>query len=277
MYPVLTFNENPLLPTYIFVISMAYCISLFWAIKRANRTGFSRHLVLDYSLTLMIFGCFGARLFHVVFEYPDYYLENPIDIFLLYQGGFVFYGGFLFAFLGGYLVVKYREDNFRFWLDFFTPMIAFGYTVGRLGCFLAGCCYGKPSSLPWAMTFANGLEAPAHTPLHPTQLYLAFLGALTLLFILFLEKKKDLPDGVLFCLWLLLHSTSRFVVEPFRGDWRGEPFLSWSLSSWMSGSLILASLLGLFFCYQIHQKRIQAKCIISLESQNQTKSSRKNI
>ena len=234
---------------------MIYCISLLWAVKRADHQGLSRHKTLDYSLVIMILGCFGARLFHVVFEYPDYYLKHPIDIFLLYQGGFVFYGGFLFAFLGGFIVIKYRRDNFMVWLDFFTPLISFGYTVGRIGCFLAGCCYGKPSTHPWAVTFPLEMEAPANTPLHPTQIYSSLLEFLILILVLFIEKKKLLPKGGVFCFWLLFHSISRLIVEPFRGDWRGEAFLSLSISSWISAVLVFLSLLGLYYCFYLYKKR----------------------
>ena len=93
MYPFLTFNSSLLLSTYIFMMSTICCMSLFWAVKRADQAGLSRHRTLDYSLAIMIFGILGARFVHVIFEYPDYYIENPLDIFLLYQGGFVFYGG----------------------------------------------------------------------------------------------------------------------------------------------------------------------------------------
>ena len=231
-------------------MSMTYCISLLWAVQRADRQGLSRHRTLDYALAVMIFGCVGARLFHVFFEYPDYYLENPIDVFLLYQGGFVFYGGFLSAFLGGWLVITYRKDHLNIWLDFFTPIIALGYSIGRIGCFLAGCCYGQPSSLPWTVTFPVGVEAPANIELHPTQLYSALLGFLILALILFMEKRKILPQGGLFYVWLLLHSVSRFIVEAFRGDWRGDTLLSWSISSWISFTLVLASFAGFYYCYQ---------------------------
>lgn len=242
MYPFLTFNSSLLLSTYIFIMSMICCISLLWAIKRADQRGLSRHKTLDYSLVIMISGILGARLFHVIFEYPDYYLQYPLDIFLLYQGGFVFYGGFLFAFLGCFIVIKYRKDNLTLWMDFFTPIISLGYALGRIGCFLAGCCYGKPSSVSWAVTFSPDALAPANIPLHPTQLYLSGAEFIIFALILLVEKKNFFPKGCLFYFWLLLHSISRLIVEPFRGDFRGEIFLSLSPSSWISFILILTCL-----------------------------------
>lgn len=257
MYPFLISTPSPLLPTYVFIMSMTYCISLLWAVQRADHQGLSRHRTLDYALAIMIFGVVGARLFHVFFEYPDHYLEHPIDVLLLYQGGFVFYGGFLFAFLGGWLVITYHKDNLRIWLDFFTPIIAFGYSIGRIGCFLAGCCYGRASSLPWAVTFPVGVEAPANIALHPTQLYSSILGFLILILILFMEKRKVLPQGGLFYVWLSLHSLSRLLVESFRGDWRGNTLLSWSLSSWISVVLVLASVIGFYYCFQKYKAKDQ--------------------
>ena len=242
MYPFLTFNSSLLLSTYVFMMSVIYCISLLWAIKRADQKGLSRHKTLDYSLVIMISGVLGARLVHVIFEYPDYYLKYPFDIFLLYQGGFVFYGGFLFAFLGCFIIIKYRKDSLTLWMDFFTPIISFGYALGRIGCFLGGCCYGKPSSISWAITFSPDALAPANIPLHPTQLYLSGSEFIIFALILFAEKKKLFPKGCLFYFWLLLHSISRLIVEPFRGDFRGEVFLSLSLSSWISVFFIVTCL-----------------------------------
>lgn len=237
------------------MMSIIYSLSLLWAVKRADHQGLSRHRTLDYSLAIMIFGLLGARLFHVLFEYPDYYFKHPLHILLLYQGGFVFYGGFLFAFLGCFIVIQYRKDSLTLWLDFFTPIISLGYAIGRIGCFLAGCCYGKPSSLPWAVTFSPGVEAPAHTPLHPTQLYSSLLEFTILILILFVERKKIFPQGGLFCFWLLLHSINRLIIEPFRGDWRGDTFLSLSLSSWISVILILLSLSSFHYLYLSSKKQ----------------------
>ena len=239
VYPFLTFNSSVLLSTYIFMMSTICCFCLFWAVKRADQRGFSLHRTLDYSLAIMIFGVLGARLVHVVFEYPDYYFKHPIDILLLYQGGFVFYGGFLSAFLGCFMVIKYRKDSLTTWMDFFTPIISLGYALGRIGCFLGGCCYGKSSSVPWAVTFSSDVVAPGNVPLHPTQLYLSGAEFIIFMLILFIEKKNFLPKGGLFCFWLLFHSISRLIIEPFRGDFRGEFFLSLSLSSWISSMLIV--------------------------------------
>ena len=245
MYPFLTFNSSLFLSTYIFVMSMICCFCLFWAVKRADQKGLSRHKTLDYSLVIMIFGILGARLVHVIFEYPDYYIEHPFDIFLLYQGGFVFYGGFLFAFLGCLIFIKYRKDKLTVWMDFFTPIISLGYALGRIGCFLGGCCYGRPSSVPWAVIFSSDVVAPGNISLHPTQLYLSGSEFIIFALILFSEKKKFFPKGSIFYFWLLLHSISRLIIEPFRGDFRGDIFLSLSLSSWVSSIFIV----GCFFYF----------------------------
>ncbi len=249
MYPSLTFNSSFLLSTYIFMMSVICCFCLLWAVRRADQKGLSPHRTLDYSLVIMIFGILGARLVHVVFEYPDYYLKHPLDIFLLYQGGFVFYGGFLFAFLGCFIVIKYHKDSLTVWMDFFTPIISLGYALGRIGCFLGGCCYGNPSSIPWAVTFSSDVVAPGNIPLHPTQLYLSGSEFIIFTLILFIEKKKFLLKGGLFYFWLLLHSISRLIIEPFRGDFRGEVFLSLSLSSWVS--LIFIVVCVFYFVYFI--------------------------
>ena len=157
--------------------------------------------------------------------------------------------GFLTAFLGCFIIIKRHKGSPTVWMDFFTPIISLGYALGRIGCFLAGCCYGEPSSVPWAVTFSTDVAAPANTPLHPTQLYLSVSEFIILALVLFIEKKKIFPKGGLFCFWLLLHSMSRLIIEPFRGDFRGEVFLSLSLSSWISLVFVIGCLF--YFIYFI--------------------------
>jgi phosphatidylglycerol:prolipoprotein diacylglycerol transferase len=110
--------------------------------------------------------------------------------------------------------------------DVFAPGIALGHVVGRLGCLFAGCCYGKPTSVPWAITFtdpfaATNVGTPLNVPLHPTQLYEAGAEALILLVLLATEKRGRPFPGRTFWLYILLYSISRYVIEIYRGDPRG--------------------------------------------------------
>jgi phosphatidylglycerol:prolipoprotein diacylglycerol transferase len=133
-----------------------------------------------------------------------------------------------------------------FWTtcDVFAPGIALGHVTGRLGCFAAGCCYGKPTDVPWAVIFTNPLAAanvgtPLGIPLHPTQLYEAGAELLILVLLLATEKKGRPFAGRTFWLYMLVYAVSRFVIEMYRGDPRGE---LWGFSTSQIISFVLAPL-----------------------------------
>jgi phosphatidylglycerol:prolipoprotein diacylglycerol transferase len=138
----------------------------------------------------------------------------------------VFYGGLLAAL--GVAIFLVRRYQLRIWTtaDLFAPGIALGHVVGRLGCLMAGCCYGTPTTMPWAITFTNPLAAsnvgtPLGIPLHPTQLYDAGAELLILIVLLLTERRGKGFEGRTFWLYMLLYGISRFVVEFYRGDDRG--------------------------------------------------------
>lgn len=242
MHPFLHLTGTFFVPTYLLVISFTYCLSLIWADRRAARFNRSRALTLDIALMIMIGGFLGARLFHVLYEAPEVYFENPVRIFKFWEGGFVFYGGFLGALLTSSIFLKIKKESFWQWADFYAPILALGYALGRIGCFMNGCCYGETCDLPWAVEFHTpGLPIG---PRHPTQLYATFFELVTLTILLFTEKTKWLKQkrfGTLFCLWLALHAIGRLVMEAFRDDFRGPEF-GLSISSWLSLTLLTIAL-----------------------------------
>jgi phosphatidylglycerol:prolipoprotein diacylglycerol transferase len=132
--------------------------------------------------------------------------------------------------------------------DIFAPSIAIGHAFGRIGCFLAGCCYGEPCTLPWAVTFTDSRTlAPPGVPLHPTQLYSAIGLLLLFAFLLFLRKKKTF-QGELFWTYLLCYSIGRFFLEFLRGDDRGS-VLGGLLSTTQAISILLAGISVAMFLY----------------------------
>lgn len=209
------------LPTYFVVISALITGVVFWINQRSYKKQYSGSTAFDLFFAVMISGFLGARLFHVVFEEWNYYRQDPVQILMFWQGGFVFYGGLIFGVLGGWLALQWKKQSFPLWLDFFTPLVSLGYAGGRVACFLTGCCYGKICDLPWAYQFR-----------HPTQLYAVVLELVILFFILRKENSQNLNNkpGHLFALWLLLHSASRIVMEIFRDDPRGPQWGSISVS-----------------------------------------------
>jgi phosphatidylglycerol---prolipoprotein diacylglyceryl transferase len=229
------------------LISLAYCIGVIWISKRARDRGMDYKLSLDLALLFMIGSLVGARLLHVIYERPDIYMEDPLRVFEIWKGGFVYYGGAIAATLFCYLLVWRRKENFLVWADLFTPLFPFGYGLGRLGCFFAGCCYGRECDLPWAVHFPEGVEAPAHVGLHPTQLYAVAWEWSLFAVILFLEKKSNRrAPGFLFFSWLIGHGLGRIMMEYFRGDFRGATPLGISVSTWISAAVVACGIVGIF-------------------------------
>ncbi len=247
--PLPQFSLGPMeIPTYYFIISLAFCIGIFWFYKRCENRNLPTKNALDICLIALISGFVGARLFHILFEFPSYYLNNPIEAFYFWQGGFVFYGGFITAYLCSFLYVRKLKLTFWLWHDTLAPVVAFGYAMGRLACFLVGCCYGKVCHWPWAVPLK---QVNIHTGMitsvlrHPTQIYASASEFLILIFLLLYEKKKPALGNV-FLLWLLLHSTNRFIMEIFRDDPRGGFYANISLSMIISIILFSVSAVILF-------------------------------
>lgn len=230
-----------LIPTYFLVSSFAFIVAMVFFVRRAERESLARNRALDISLVIMITGFIGARLFHVVFEEPSHYAEDLSRILEVWRGGFVWYGGALVSAAATLGFLRWKRDPVYVWLDVLAPVIALGYAIGRLSCFLAGCCYGAVCVLP------NGSTAQLMLR-YPTQAYAIVSELLILVFLLWVEHRGRMKwawakvSGQIFFVWLGLHGLSRLVMEAFRADPRGPSFAGLSLSSAISVALIVVSL-----------------------------------
>lgn len=245
MYPILqVFGLE--IPTYYFVISVTVIICAFvLEIRRQRKFNFlDRERVHNLLLIICISGFIGGRLGHVAIEAPIFYWNHPEMIGAFWQGGFVFYGGFVFAILSSCLYLR-KDLNFWSYLDLFTPIAALGYALGRWACFFAGCCYGSACNLPWAV---HGL--------HPTQIYASVGEFLILLSLMMFEKyQKKNHKGDLFFVWLIFHALNRMMMEHFRADFRG-PVWFFTPSSWFS---IVLLCYGLFHFRMGSRKKLPRK------------------
>ncbi len=251
MYPNITVGDAFWIPTFYLVLSLTASLCALWVVKRARRQERSVTQALDLGLALLVGGFLGARIFHVFYEEPQFYRQFPLEAFKLWHGGYVFYGGMIGALLTASLLLlwRHRQDfasQFWSWADFFAPIGALGYALGRLGCFLNGCCYGQACALPWALSFPSheywGMEVVAR---HPTQIY-ALLWELAVLGILLTWERRPLLrpfSGQVFLLWLSLHSLGRLFMELFRDDFRGPQLLGGlSVSSALSWVFLTTAL-----------------------------------
>lgn len=241
MYPVFHPSPHIHIPIYLVVMSLAFSLSIVYFYKRAIKLNLPPKISTEISIMVMIGAFLGSRLFHIIFEYPQYYINDPLEVFKVHKGGFVFYGGLIGGLLTSYVFVRKIKQNYLNWLDCSALVLPLGYIIGRIGCIFAGCCFGRECDLPWAMKFPEGVEAPANILLHPTQIYSIIIECLVWLSLFAIEKKKPMKSGSLFAVWLLLHSVGRIVVEQYRGDFRGAPVLGLSVSSLISLIFIVLS------------------------------------
>jgi phosphatidylglycerol:prolipoprotein diacylglycerol transferase len=187
--------------------------------------------IYDLGLWLLIAGLIGSKL--LLFVVDADYRANPIRIFSLdfLRSGGVYYGGFLGGLAAGWFLIRYYKLPFWKTVDALAPGIALGQAIGRQGCFAAGCCWGKPTDLPWGVHFTPAGNANTGVPifdesggalyLHPTQLYESFFmfGVFVLLYWLHGRKKFD---GQILIVYAILYPIFRFVNEFFRADPRGD-------------------------------------------------------
>jgi phosphatidylglycerol:prolipoprotein diacylglycerol transferase len=247
MHPIL-FKVGPLtLHTYGLFISTGVLLAIALAAREARREGLDPQRILDLGFYLLVASIVGSRLLFVLIFYQDY-LARPWAIFKLWEGGLVFYGGFALALPVG--IWYLRRHHLPLWrtADIWAAPLALGHAVGRIGCFAAGCCYGKPAQIPWAVTFSHPQSlAILGVPLHPVQLYEALSNLLIFLFLSFYRRFRRF-EGQLFWLYVLLYSVIRFLLEFFRGDARGFIIPSYlSVSQGISLPLAVTSLIMLLW------------------------------
>jgi phosphatidylglycerol:prolipoprotein diacylglycerol transferase len=228
MHPILFEIGSWPVYSYGVLLAAAYLVALQLAVARARRQGLDAGRVMDLGIWLIIAALVGAKLMLIVVDF-DTFRRNPSDLLSIVRAAGVFYGGLLAA-LGAALLLV-RRYRLPMWTtaDLFAPGIAHGHVIGRVGCLMAGCCFGKPADLPWAITFTNPAAAlnvgtPLGIPLHPTQLYDAFAELIILMVLLMTERRGRPFPGRTFWLYMLLYGISRFIVEIYRGDARGEQF-----------------------------------------------------
>jgi len=212
--------------TYGVLLAAAYLLGLKLAMVRAKARGLDDARVLDLGIYIIISALIGAKLLLLITDYRSF-ARDPRELLTLARAGGVFYGGLIVAVSVALWYI--RRVGLPLWTtcDVFAPGIALGHVVGRFGCFFAGCCFGRPTTRPWGITFTDPFAAanvgtPLGVPLHPTQLYEA--GAeLLILFLLLATERKGRPfAGRTFWLYMLLYAISRFIIEFFRGDERGN-------------------------------------------------------
>jgi phosphatidylglycerol:prolipoprotein diacylglycerol transferase len=240
MFPQIFKIGDFFIPTYGMLVSSAFLLALWVTGRLAARDGLSKDSVLNLGIYCALAGIAGARILLLILDLP-YYLANPGEIFSLgtLRAGGVFYGGLIAALLVAWWYMRRTKLPLLRTADVFAPGLAIGHAVGRIGCFSAGCCWGIPTHLPWAVTFTNPeanrlVGVPLGIPMHPTQLYEAFAEAV-IFTVLYRRIRKPHVPGTIISLYLVLYSTARFLVEFLRVHDQPNPFGGpLNTSQWLS-------------------------------------------
>jgi len=248
MHPLLGTIPTPWggLPIYTYgvLVATGVLLGLWYARRYAPQAGIDPERVWNLGIYMVLVGLVGAKAWLVIVE-AGHYSRHPRDIFTLstLQSGGTFYGGLIGAAIVAVLYAYFQRLRFLALADCYAAGLPLGHAIGRLGCFGAGCCYGKPTWLPWGVTFTNPLAAqlvgtPLNTPLHPTQLYESAAEFINFLILIFLAKKQRFT-GEIFATYMLLYGAERGLIEFVRGDPDRTLFLRGRFSLMQVVSLIL--------------------------------------
>ena len=247
MYPELFRIGNFPINTYGVFLAIAFLCAILIAVRLARRDGLPGEKIYDLSLWMLLAGLVGSKIL-MLFTEPDY-RDNPLQLLSLdfLRSGGVFYGGLLGAVVAGYFLMKRYQLPWWKTADACAPGIAVANFFGRQGCFAAGCCWGKPTTLPWGVKFTDlghqitGVPTDAH--LHPTQLYESFAMLIVFVFLLWLHKRKRF-NGQVILAYALLYAVIRFAIEFVRDDPRGDVFGLTSLTG-LSTSQLISLVIGI--------------------------------
>ncbi len=270
------------LNTYGLLLALSFIAGLALMARLAERDGLDKSRAYDLGLWVLAASLIGSKALMVATEWNLYYRDNPREIFSLdfFRSGGVFYGGFLGAALASLIVARlYRLDWWRM-ADACAPGIAIGQSIGRLGCFSSGCCWGKPTTSAIGVHFTEraheitgvpvivahmvdpkeqygwidklgGVLAPLK--LHPTQLYETGATLLLTLILLAVFKRRRFTGQVILA-WGILYAIARFIIEYWRDDWRG---MVWKLSTSQFIAVVIFLLSLAIYLYRWSRSRVQ--------------------
>ncbi|MCG3204734.1 MAG: Prolipoprotein diacylglyceryl transferase [Elusimicrobia bacterium] len=239
MFPIL-FHVGPFtLHTYGLMVALGFLAALKITQRQFPRFSLPIDRLDSTVLFLMFFGLLGARLMYFAVDDFTQLKADPLSFFRVWEGGLVFYGGVLVDLLVLLILARVYAVPFLSFTDVFAAPLFLGHALGRLGCFAAGCCYGRPTDLFWGVSFTHPATlAPRFVSLHPTQIY-EFLGNGALFLAAYGLGFRRPARGILTAFYAFSYGLFRFLMEFLRGDDRGEFWHGISPSQWVSLGLIV--------------------------------------
>jgi phosphatidylglycerol:prolipoprotein diacylglycerol transferase len=240
MHPILFQVGDFKVYSYGFFVALGILVAVLVTMGKFRKAGESPQIVLDLAVVVVVFGLVGARLGYVFLYDPVFYLTHPWRILFIQEGGLAFYGALLLGLVAAVAFLRKKRFPFFVFADYAAPALALGYAIARIGCFLNGCCYGKPTTVPWRIVFPTVDELPRH----PTQIYAALASLFIFCFLERLFPRRKF-HGQVFSSYLFLYGASRAVIEIFR-EHRG---LSGGTETAVFTALVIAGAGALLYLY----------------------------
>ncbi len=265
MFPILVKIGPVSIHTYGFMMAVGVASGLWFLYVQAKKQALDAPKLLDMAFYTIIVSLIGAKLALLAGQF-SYYLKNPSELISFARTGGVFQGGLAFGLV--FALWYMRKNRLSTWkvADIAVPALALGHGFGRIGCFMAGCCFGRECSVPWGVVFRNEYASkltgiPTGIHLHPTQLYESILNFTNFL-ILFVILKKKKFDGQVFSFYIINYSIIRYFVEFYRGDHQAKAYIIQNPSAYLSMSLpqliCIIGLVGGSLAYFILKRRKSA-------------------
>lgn len=231
---------------YGILVALGFIAGLWTAGRRASLAGIKAESVHDIGPWLILGGIGGGRVLYVISYWHEKFASQPWwEVFAIWKGGLVFYGGLIGATLAGMCYVWLKKLPLWKMTDILAPSIALGYAFGRIGCLMNGCCYGRACAMPWAIHFP--LDHPTHGEgVHPTELYDSLLNFCFYGFLAWLYRRRKF-DGEIFAIYLIGYAIIRSFVEYFRGDYPVHYLGGWATPAQVISIAIITGGLLLIF------------------------------
>jgi len=204
---------------YGLMITIGIIAALFLLSYRSKKKLYNEDNIWDMAMLIFIFGIIGGKVMYIVTDIK-YILQQP-SVLKNVGYGFVIYGAVFGGILAVYLYSAKKGWNTLSVCDLVIPCLPLAQGFGRIGCFLAGCCYGRETSLPIGVEFHNSPFAPANVQLYPTQIFSSIFDFMLAIFLLWYGRRER-KNGRVFSLYLIIYSIGRFLIEFLRGDPRGS-------------------------------------------------------
>lgn len=237
---------------YGLMIALGFVLALCYATWQCKKTGLDDDLFFNLGICVLLFGWLGGKIMYCIVEFKDF-IKSPLSV--LGSEGFVVYGGIITGAITIYIFCKIKKLDFFRYIDVMVAAVAINQCLGRVGCFLAGCCYGRETNSWIGVVFPEGSMAPAGIKLLPTQLFSAGADLLMFVVLFLIINNKKYKKGVPLAVYLTGYAIGRSIIECFRSDARGSVGLL-STSQFIS---LFAGLVGVVLLYFVIKRKDEEK------------------